>query len=309
MTTNAWRPPYDFNAARPTFLDVWPQHWRALAPTSELVPLSRQEMNALGWQIAGFRQWFAKAPATSLMDLAYCVDAAVERLSRSSFIRLSSRSPKDSLYAQRKGLRVSNGAQALALITEGSERCAADLRMALDCQIEMAIVVRRWIDFPPSAEFRCFMVDRKWGGASQMGVGRIGDVFLTIQQARAVVSVLQAVMQEIIATSHIVDAVFDLVCLPPTDRHVETWSAILLDVNPLLNVTDLAHFSPKGEFDFTLRFHKAADGGFASIPLPGSRAGCDDHVIGRTKRCSRLLTASARSSLPLSAAAELGRWA
>lgn len=260
------RPPYNFNAARPTFIDAWPRSWSTLAPESELVTIDRNEMNALGRQIAGFQHWFPHTPTTPLVNLARRVDKAVERMSRSCFVRLTSRSPKDSIYAQRKGMRIGNGAQALALIIEGSRRCAADLRMALDHQAAMAIVVRKWIDFSPSAEFRCFMVDRKWVGASQMRETEIGDVFLTIQQARVVASALQAAMHKITATSHIANAAFDY--LLQINSPIATARTILLDVNPLLCVTDLAHFSSSGEFDFSLRFNTPEKGGFVSIPLP-----------------------------------------
>ena len=271
MTTlTAWRLPYDFNAARPTFVDAWPQPWRALAPESEMVDLSFVEMNALGWQIAGFRHWFLPAPATMLLDLAYRLDAAIERQGRASFVRLTSRSPKDSLYAQRRGLRVYDGAQALAMITEGSKRCAADLRMALDCQSALAMVVRKWIDFPPYAEFRCFMVDRKWVGASQMGGIEIDGVPWTREQAQAVVGALQASMKQVTATSHIVDAAVDLACLPFANGRAVSWRATLLDVNPLTEVTDLGLFAPTGKFDLTVRFRRLVDEGRRSIPLSGS---------------------------------------
>lgn len=267
-TVGAWRPPYDFNAARPTFVDAWPRPWRALSPAHELVALSRPEMNALGWQIAGFQHWFAKSAPTPLLGLAARIDAALARVRRSGFVRLTSRSPKDSLYAQRKGLRVSDGAQALAVMTEGSRRCAADLRMALDCRATMAIVVREWMEFPPSAEIRCYMVGRRWVGSSQLGGSATGRHLLTETQARELVLAVQAAMREITAASPIPDAAFDLARMAKPRRSAADATAILLDVNPLLTVTDLGYFSSPGEFDATFRFHAPRPGAFAVVRHP-----------------------------------------
>lgn len=126
----AWLPPYDFSAAKTTFIDAWPKAWRDLAPGYDIVPVDRIEMNALGAQIMGFRHWFTPASTQPLIHLAHRLDAVIAKQNRACFIRLSSRSPKDSIYALRNGLCIRDGAQALAIILEGSERCAADLRMA-----------------------------------------------------------------------------------------------------------------------------------------------------------------------------------
>lgn len=263
-----WRPPYDFAAALPTFVDAWPPEWHDLAPAGEIVPLDAAEANALGGQIAGFRHWFEPAPARVLADLAYRLDAAVARQGRSSFVRLTSRSPKDSLAALRRGMRVRDGAQALALFVEGSERCAADLRMALEGDHDAGIVVRRWIDFPWWAEYRCFMVGREWVGGSQ--AGRAGEAALpaVADHAQAVLGALDVAMRRIVAASPLADAAFDLVVRPSGDDPPEPAPAILLDVNPLLHVTDLALFASAADFDRTFRFRGREDRAHVAVPLP-----------------------------------------
>lgn len=263
-----WRPPYDFLAARPTFVDAWPEAWCALAPKQEFVPLNHDEMNALGWQIAGFRHWFPPIPATPLVSLAYRLDAAIQQVNKSSFIRLTSRSPKDSLYAQRRGLHITNGSQALALIMEGSKRCAADLRMAIEHHIEMAIVVRKWLEYPPSAEFRCFMVDRAFVAASQfedLGVENYQP--LEKEQAHSIVQSLFTTMNYIASTSTIANAAIDLVCTSLIMNHDAEWPAVLIDVNPLTQHTDLGLFSSMTEFDQSVRFRNLKSGDHVSLSI------------------------------------------
>ncbi len=263
-----WRPPYDFAAALPTFVDAWPQAWHDLAPASEIIPLDRSEMQALGAQIIGFRHWFAPAPARPLPGLARRLDAAIARLGRSCFVRLTSRSPKDALPALRHGLRVTDGAQALAWFVEGSQRCAADLRMALAAGHGLGIVVRRWVEFPPWAEFRCFMREREWVGASQAHQAAPTPVPpLMLECLPALCPALAQAMERIIPASPIANAAFDLAFQPFLEYKPEPWAS-LLDANPLLDTTDTGLFPSAAELDRTLRFHLPDGQALGRIPLP-----------------------------------------
>jgi hypothetical protein len=260
----AWSPPYDFSTAKTTFIDAWPEAWRDLAPGYDIVPVDRIEMNALGAQIMGFRHWFTPASTQPLIHLAHRLDAVIAKQNRACFIRLSSRSPKDSLYALRNGLCIRDGAQALAIILEGSERCAADLRMALDYHHPMAIIVRNWIDFPPWTEFRCFMVERRWVGASQAKHLEQIAFPLIVDCKSDILGALDASMTKITAASPIDDAAFDLVFHDLQKSN----HAILLDANPLIASTDTALFSSIADLDSTFRFRDSADKPIGKVPLP-----------------------------------------
>ncbi len=264
MTMQAiWSPPYDFSAAKTTFIDVWPNAWRKLAPSYEIIPIDRIEINALGAQVMGFRHWFTPASTKPLIDLAHRLDTIIAQQNRTCFIRLISRSPKDSLYAMRNGMCIRNGTQALAIIIEGSERCAADLRMSLDSDHGMAIVVRNWLDFPPWAELRCFMLNRAWVGACQTQhlYPNIND------HVPAVLKAFARAMAQIIEASPIANAAFDLVYQQSTTPGTPA-SAILLDANPLLDVTDTMLFSAIPDLDGTFRFRHPKDQSMRSVPLP-----------------------------------------
>lgn len=225
-----------------------------MAAKTEFVPLGRVEMNALGGQIMGFRHWFKPAPVSPLVKLVHRLDAAIARQNRSSFVRLTTRSPKDSIAAELKGMCVSDGAKALALFVEGSERCAADLRMALDHSYDMSIAVRSWLDFPPWLEFRCFMVNRRWVGACQHQHLYGSSFPAIIDQTPAILLALKEAMNCIIESSSIPDAAFDLVFRPSSAEVPSSTNHTLLDVNPLLDVTDTGFFSAMSEFDRTFRF-------------------------------------------------------
>jgi hypothetical protein len=260
----AWSPPYDFSAAKITFVDAWPKAWRDLAPSYEIVPIDRIEMNALGSQIMGFRHWFTPASTQPLINLTRRLDAVIAKQNRACFVRLSSRSPKDSLYALRNGLCIRDGAQALAIILEGSERCAADLRMALDDEHPLAIIVRNWIDFSPWAEFRCFMVGRCWVGACQASHLEQIAFPLIADYKSDILKALDVSMKKIAAASPIDNAAFDLVFQglhQPDD-------AILLDANPLAASTDTALFSSIADFDSTFRFRDSKHNSIRKISLP-----------------------------------------
>ena len=277
---NGWHPPYDFQAALPYCVDAWPKAWRDLAPASEIIPLNREEMNALGSQIIGFGDWFTPSPARPLLGLARRLDAAIARRGRSCFVRLTSRSPKDSLFALRKGMKVADGAKALALFVEGSQRCAADLRMALDGGHELGLVVRQWVEFPPWAEFRCFMQGRRWTGASQSHCATEEKFAPIADHSSEIIGALHQAMRQIIAASTVADAAFDLVFQPqsgisPTarpktveiSRHsgmdrrnpdcmdaCNAHPALLLDANPLSDATDTALFTSLTALDQTFRY-------------------------------------------------------
>lgn len=167
------------------------------------------------------------------------------------------------MRAQRFGLRVANGLEALALILEGSQRCADDLRMALDHDFPMAIVVRGWLDFPAWCELRCYVHERRWVAASQANVLR-GIKFPDpdIQLPQMLLAV-RRIMTPIIDSSPMAEAVFDIVCQRDS---LGNWASVLLDVNPLLPVTDLPLYTSVDEFDDCCRV--SCDDGIRSFALP-----------------------------------------
>ena len=257
-----------FRAGQPLFLDAWPASWSACAPPTAFVALDRMQANALGAQIAGYGHWFERTSPQPLRDVAAALDAHVAQCGHSAFVRLTSRSAKDSPHATRRGMRVTSGAAALAMFMSGSRRVASDLRFALMRNVEIAIAVRPWIAFERRDEYRCFMVNGEWAGASQAWHLEGERIALTQTQLRRVAVVLRRIMSTLVAAAHVRDAAFDIV-LP--ERAGNAARAVLLDANPLVDATDYALFGEKSRLDGTLRFRTAA-GDVRELALPSDDA-------------------------------------
>ena len=86
---------------------------------------------------------------------------------RGAFVRLGSRSPKDSWKGHREGFRVLPGTDPLRFILDASERMHEDVMLALQHDYTPTIFVRQWVTIPRWSEFRCFMQGRKLVGISQ----------------------------------------------------------------------------------------------------------------------------------------------
>lgn len=271
MSAGAWRRPYDAARAAPSFVDAWPAAWVALAPPFELIPLTPDQARALGHHTLGCSAWFTPCSAAPLGALAQQIDAAIARLGGACFVRLNSRSPKDSLRAQRCGLCVRRGHEALALFLEGSQRCAADLRMALDDGRTACLVVRAWLPMRAEREFRCLMAGRRWAGASQARVdpSTVGAAALaeTAALMPSMLRALQVTMSALCEASTMPDAIFDLAVIDSPSGH----HAFLLDANPWLDETDLGGFGEcSGAMPRALAVYHAGEGGIAAMPLPAS---------------------------------------
>lgn len=263
-------PPYPFLKSYTTFIENWPQAFVALALPMTQLPLSEEEVHALGSRMLGFSQWFSQLHSqTAWSLLRQRITQAVDRHSNGAFIRLGSRSPKDSLQAMRNGMRVYSGDEALRLLLEGSHRVAVDLRLALDHRHQPQLVVRPWVEFPEWSEFRCFMVGYQFVGATQYACDS-GQRFTEIAVHEAsILKALNFAMTKVAACAHLPAAVFDfVVLLSGCETH-----ARLIDVNPLLPVTALGLFDDPSHFDGTLRYR------LYSGEIQRTRLGPEEHSL------------------------------
>lgn len=248
-----FRRAYDLASARLLFIDAWPDAWRAQAPPTTLVWLNEGEMRALGSQILGFRHWFVPVSTAGWGDLPARLAAAMREQAPACFVRLTSRSSKDSLRAMRHGLCVRSSTEALALMLEGSERVAHDLRICLDARVPLAIAVRPWLGFKPWQEWRCFMRRRRWAGASpQLGLNA-PNAALALANEAPLNEVLPRAVAALACAATVDDVAFDLVVSPAADGS-GTWHWRLLDANPLNLQTGLGWFASIDQLDERIRF-------------------------------------------------------
>jgi D123. len=276
-------PPRDqyFDFVKRTYLESWPAEWRRVSCTSSSVQLTGPETMALGRAIQDWGQafpgWgereFAESDSQLLWGLEKRLHDLVLNLDKRAFVRLGSRSAKDSFLAHDTGPLVNSGKRALEMLTSNSERVYEDLCLAIDNEYKPHIWVRRWLDldYPFEAhekrgwsEFRCFVKDRELVGVSQYFYNRPYPVIL--QNAEKIKQAIDALGDHLIDTGHLDSFIFDayVTCGPSLRHSGYDFAAHLLEVNPFFALTDPCLFDWREEFDGTMR---VLDGG--AMPAHG----------------------------------------
>jgi hypothetical protein len=236
-----------------TYLENWSQELHALSLPRIDLPLESQEVQALLGCLAGDTGTGRGQAPARLATLVARLDAAIACFPEGAFVRLGSRSGKDSRYALRHGLRTETGSAAVLLLTEGSRRVAFDLRLALRTRYRPHLFIRPWRHIPPWAEFRCFMRARQLIGISQYHWRSTASWPEIAHQADRIQAAIETFFPRFVAAVHLDDVVFDV--------FVESGSSgglgvRLLELNPFLPETDACLFSwtrPPG-FDGSFRF-------------------------------------------------------
>ena len=246
-----------FEKVRPTYIENWSQGLKELTIPQTDLPISLEEARALGHVNKEFRKWFGDAPPFSTIErLAKKIDSALTLYPEGAFVRLGSRSGKDSSYANNRGLRISDGNAAIRMLTENSWRIAYDLRLALHHDYSPHIFVRRWRRIPPWSEFRCFMKRRKLVGISQYDCKNFGSSVEINRNAKRIEASVRKYFSRLQAVSHVDDAVFDM--FVEFDEQTLHGPVIvqLLEINPFFQKTDacLFHWGHGGDFDGSFRF-------------------------------------------------------
>jgi hypothetical protein len=248
-----------FERARPTFLENWPQALRDLSVAQVDIPLSLREALALGSHIRHFGHWFGDGPHGTLDDLQARLQDAMARFPDGAFVRLGSRSGKDSVFAAHCGLRVCSVRAAMLMLTDGSRRIASDLQQCIARGIAPHVFVREWASIPDWAELRCFMRARRLVGISQYDCVNLGPLNELRTHAAAIHAAVSEFFSRFREAVHLDDVVFDVFLLPRMVDGATEFDVRLLELNPYGRETDAGLFSwnePDCErnFDGTLRF-------------------------------------------------------
>ena len=133
---------------------------RLLEIPTIFLPLTEKET-------AGIRENIGQVDADTpaMVSLAQKIDAIIEKeYPEGCFIKMVSRSPKDSYLGSKISLLCGNGKEALNLLCD-SERISDDTYMfnpEFSC-----LALRQWIDMSSMLEFRLFVKDGALQGASQ----------------------------------------------------------------------------------------------------------------------------------------------
>jgi len=175
------------------------------------------------------------------------------------FVRLGSRSPKDSWLGHREGFKCTDGKKALQLLLDSPERVYDDVALAVGHNYKPQIWLREWRDIPAWSELRCFMRNRKLVGISQYDYlhherhEELASNAASIQWA--VERFFNALLLPVI---HLDNVVFDVWVMRRQHGNESVWEVRLLEINPFGPWTDPCLFSWKdgGNFDGTIRYMK-----------------------------------------------------
>lgn len=222
----------------PTYIENWNSALYKLSIPQIDIRLTREEVPILGRNIWKFGKWFGDTPRQSMKRIEEKIEKALYNFPKGAFVRLGSRSGKDSLYAQHFGLRITHADAAIKILTEASERIAFDLHLALQNDYCPHIFVRQWIEIPRWAEFRCFMRDRELVGISQYDCKNMGHCPEIVKHQSEIKYGIRFFFEKFRTASHLNDVVFDVFAIIDKNQT----DIKLLELNPFFPKTDACLF-------------------------------------------------------------------
>jgi hypothetical protein len=252
-------PPKDFwEISKPTYIENWPKELCSLSFAQVDVPLSIHDALALGSNIVELGEMFAPKPIDLSLDggLVDRVDAAVKKFPNGAFIRLGSRSPKDSWTLHQKGAKVTTGPAALDILLGTSERVMEDLLLALKHEYQPHIFIRQWVEIPKHMEFRCFLKKRRLVGISQYDYFHVYPELKG--QEEKIRFAVESFLPDFLEAIHLDDVVFDVFVKSRTIGNETIHETKLVEINPFSEMTDPCLFDWRGggDFDDSVRFKK-----------------------------------------------------
>lgn len=160
--------PSYFDQVKPTYIENWPAGLLNHSVATVHFPLAPAQVDGLiALSLSIESDIMPKAKDYEAVDnLVQTIDKYISQFPNGAFIRLGSRSPKDSYTGYREGFRCLSGKHAIELLRD-SERISDDLHLARGNGYTPHMVVREWLDIEPWQEFRCFYRGRKLVGISQ----------------------------------------------------------------------------------------------------------------------------------------------
>ena len=244
-----------YEYCRPTLLSEWTTELLAHSFDTRFIYLDTAQAAVLqhGPLWRGPVWGYADPAASTLIEK---LEPAFDAFGGEAFVRTHWRSPKDSSLFQRLRGRFPSAWMAMSSLRE-SRRVQEDAQMLASVRVLPILVVRRWADIEPWAEFRCFIRDRRLIGISHL---RHQPSLPPAVRARA--GVLHRLIAEYVQTwSDLLprDAVVADVVAPGWDGSALDDSAsprfVLSELNPWHSMTDAGWFNwgRPNDFDGSLR--------------------------------------------------------
>ncbi|MGC4392621.1 hypothetical protein [Agrobacterium sp. M50-1] len=249
---------------RATFIESWPDEVCELGLPFEQLLISEQDRAAIGSRTAAFRELFDIDELTQLSDeFRIGIDTKTALFKDGAHFRLGGCSFKQP--GRYQDGPIFNSAQLMPHVLRDNPRVAGLLASSLQDKFDVCMFIRPWENIPKWSEFRLFMKNREFIGASQYFHTAF---FPEIEaKARSIAVALVEFADRFTQVAHIDDAIVDIYLRPDDAAGFE---AVLLDLNPLILRSDPCLFQWKngGDFDRGLRFRGRDNRVLAITPLP-----------------------------------------
>jgi len=233
-----------FESVKPSYIENWPDALMRLSFSTELLPLSPEEVDALvaAYEWQNGENTINITRVATLNVLNERIDKAITHFPRGVFVRLGSRSPKD-VWAT--SLKCTDGRKALEFLTM-SERVYDDLQLAVYNNYQPHIAVREWVDIPWHQEFRVLIKDKRIVGVSQY------DHFKPYPREDTHEGRDEETIRWVVDTFfadylkpalHIDTTIADLWIKVRAYDNTRVWETKLIEINPFITWTDPCLFS------------------------------------------------------------------
>jgi len=234
-----------FDTVKPTYIENWPAGLVNHSVATVHFPLVDEQVRALiahNYMALEDGRFPTEEEKIVLKELETNIQKYIAQFPKGAFVRLGSRSPKDSWLGHREGFRCTSGTYALKLLCD-SERIYDDLHLVLGNGYTPHLVVREWLEIQPWQEFRAFYKNRKLVGISQYNYLR-REVFPEILELAGTIEWAIRVKSEIVAPLLPADdVVVDYVYKIRQRGNERINEVILLECNPFTIYTDPCMFN------------------------------------------------------------------
>ena len=243
----------------PTYLENWPSSLSGLSIRHAGVALTPAEISTLGALNGVHAHRFGQPDDHALESLTAKLQAVLEPYPGGAFVRLGSRSTKDTSLGLLTGCFCPNAEAALRLLTNGSHRLAFDLGLARQTHYAPHVFAREWLAIEPWMELRCFMRERRLVGMSQYHFGSLEAGTMLHGRVGQVLASMASFFPTFRDACHLDTVVFDVALRVDGNAAVDT---ILIEINPWIPETQPCLFSWEtgGDFDCSLRYIRINQG-------------------------------------------------
>lgn len=241
-----------FEFVKTTFIENWPKELCSLSMAQKGIKLSLNQAEALGTNIFELYQSFPKPHFRDISDIKELIDKEIFKFPNGVFVRLGSRSPKDSLYDSQTQCFTTE--DVITRLTACSERIYEDLCLCLNNNYEPYIWLREWKDINIALEFRCFMKNRELIGISQYDYLK-GKVYSEVIENKDVIeNMIKDYFSWFKQVSYLEDVVFDVYLNKKEVNNLNVWEIKLLEINPFFEMTDPCLFDWRKPEEFKGQF-------------------------------------------------------